>query len=304
MEIDLSTYFQNKPNTNAHRLTSVCNIVIDRHLDEEKLSFAARYIPRSKFVVLAKRTKALTWKRPYLTPPIMFVHESNPGTVHVQVNCHEKLVNIWRKNTGYMYPIENAFNHCPDVKTQIIGQDFLAYGFGYIPYFKSNPDQTYDGVDVRILRVLAEKFQFNVEVRRSIGWDVKVNGNWTTGTIGRVYYGDAQFGIGSMAFTSPRYEAVDFTHYDYFGGMFFFMRKPGPLKSFLKAMEPIDEYGWIGFLTAALVLGSVLFLTLDCHPLFKKTSRNTNWVKTHLANFQLETILLFARPSDQLLGLY
>ena len=273
---DIQKMFKDR-NINEERDTSDCKLHVSRTLTEEDLQVAAHFIPLAKFIVLSE-FKRLQNKRNYIQPLITFLVSKSNKNVVQYMNCQSEMVNVWTERTGFSLPLETMFEICPKGRELIKNQNFVGYGYGYAPYFTKNEFDEFDGMDVLVLKLLADHFSFNLDVRRSAGWDKVIDGKWTNGTIGQVYHGNSQFGVGSLAFTTKRYAAVDYTHYTFFCGVRFFMRKPGPVNPYMKALQPIDYFGWIGFVSFSVLMGLLLIFITWTHPTLDKTPKSFDTV--------------------------
>ena len=76
------------------------------------------------------------------------------------------------------------FHQCPTIGEQIQGQVFKSFAFGYVPYIIERTGG-FDGVDVQIMKIIGEKFKFELTIQKSLSWDIKSNGI-RKGTIGEV----------------------------------------------------------------------------------------------------------------------
>ncbi len=279
-EMNILQTFEGK-DVNEARMTSNCILYVSKNLSHSELTVSASYMPLAKFIIYSSvKMSKLAPVRDYIQPLVTNLVSQSTGNVVQYLNCKpHNVINVWsHTQKEFLRPIQVMFEACPKERELMKNKHFVGYGYGYAPYFTDNEANEIDGMDPLVLKTLASHFEFNLELRRSAGWDKVIDGQWTNGTIGQVYHGNSQFGIGSLAFTTERYSAVDYTHYTFFCGVRFFMNQPGPIDPFLKALTPIDTWGWLGFVTLSLVVGLALIGITWTHPALNATTKSFDMV--------------------------
>ena len=73
-------------------------------------------------------------------------------------------------------------------------------------------------------------------------------------------------GIGQLTIDNQRLNFIDYSRSTYPYNAVFFARKPKPVGPFLKILEPLDVFGWTGFLITAIVVIIVVLVVIQCHP--------------------------------------
>ena len=173
---------------NEQRITRGCFVILAKNMTASKLQTAVTLFPTAKIVLIGGNSfdaRSMSLDRDYLTPTLINVYKSH-DKVLLGLNCKKDNVNVWISGRGFVKSLDESLDQCPSVRERIKGKMFTAFGYGYVPYFVTRDNGEFDGIDVQILTMLAQKFDFKIQFKRSSGWDLNKNGKWTNGTIGHV----------------------------------------------------------------------------------------------------------------------
>ncbi|XP_072939889.1 uncharacterized protein [Epargyreus clarus] len=132
-------------------------------------------------------------------------HNPRPSTLKNWESC---LMNVPRKCRGVYVPKLKNLHGCPIVVST----------FKQVPYMNITSDGIPIGADGDLLRIIAEKMNFNLRMmtpRIGFGWGkLEENGTWT-GSLADVYHGWANFSMTSASITMSRYAtfqmSIDYT---------------------------------------------------------------------------------------------
>ena len=69
---------------------------------------------------------------------------------------------------------------------------------------------------------------------------------------------------------------MDYTRFTYLYTIGSYTSKPKPLKPFLKAVEPLDSFSWIGFLVSAICISVMTILVIRVNPSLEPIKKSTS----------------------------
>ena len=151
-----------------------------------------------------------------------------------------------------------------DDRHSVFGKVINVSVYGAIPYIVLdviNGKRSLSGVDVEILRALAQKFRFRPNIVGQKTWGSRLeNGTWI-GTVGSVQAGDSWLGLGHVSIVHDRYQVIDYSIPTYLVEYGHFSRKPMPISNNLNALKAFDWYIWAALIvTLALIAAAFYFI--------------------------------------------
>ncbi|XP_013784393.1 probable glutamate receptor, partial [Limulus polyphemus] len=139
-----------------------------------------------------------------------------------------------------------------------------------------------DGIDLKIIEILAEKFNFKFQILTPSDrvWGVKLpDGEWS-GLFRMILKQEADFAITNIGMINERQEAIDYTYPYMTDSLNFLVRGPREKSRALAVIRPFTLEVWIGLLVVVLLTS--LFTTFvaktTCNPNAQKWSfRQALW---------------------------
>ena len=159
---------------------------------------------------------------------------------------------------------------------------------GLPPYFFFNPDGSFSGIDLDVIGVLADKFQFSVEIEPAEEWfNIKTDENGEpvmdeygqpelVGAIAQVHYGKATFVISEMILFEEGFMLCDYV-FIYSVDLRYRTGSPKPIAPVWNIMKPFKIMVWITVLC-------VLMMTMVIFALFA-TVTDGHWIENALSIF-------------------
>ncbi len=181
---------------NQDRTTSGCIVAVVRNMTNLRFQVGSALTPLAKWILLDANESPFSVNELdpaismdlALNPPTVSLTLLSPELVGLTVPCQKpgQLANIWTDPVGFTMDLKfnNPYDLCPGIREQVSGQVFKALAFGYNPYI-INTGTGFVGVDARVMEVVGNKFNFQLDIHKSKSWDLRVNGT-RTGTIGEV----------------------------------------------------------------------------------------------------------------------
>ncbi|XP_076030916.1 putative glutamate receptor [Oratosquilla oratoria] len=212
-----------------------------RHLDQEELSSDA-----ASLAALPRRVYHLAATCPHCD-------SGRPVVRLVDVWIPSKL--LWSRE---LYP--DVFQNFEGYEMKVVTLEYAPFSC----YNKAEDGRVLlkDCVDTRMLRGMAETFNFTYTVREPHDgqWGYLLKNGSYSGVIGAVQRYDADFSL-NVAFTGDREKVIDYTVGYYNDPLTFCTTKPRPLNQALALIKPFQWRVWVAFIAMLVVAGPVYFLT-------------------------------------------
>ncbi|XP_055931957.1 glutamate receptor ionotropic, delta-2-like [Argiope bruennichi] len=121
---------------------------------------------------------------------------------------------------------------------------------------ETNETKVVGGTEKTFLELLSEvlKFEYEIIVPPDGDWGIYENGKWS-GVIGKVYYGEADIGIGKISITDQRKKVVDYSYPYDVEDLTFATAIPKYLPKTTAFIAPFDTYIW-----GTLLITTIIFL--------------------------------------------
>lgn len=160
-----------------------------------------------------------------------------------------------------MFPLKlNNFYQCPIIVTIV---DIA------MPFIIVKEDGNITGIDWNLVEILAEKFNFSIELKRINDWGASFPNGTATGSIEITVKRQTNFTIGAHAALSFRFGLMDNSETYY--STSFVLIVPPKIKSLAKITAPFSYEVWIGILFALITFGcfGLYFKFFGNHPFLK-----------------------------------
>ncbi|TRY72119.1 hypothetical protein TCAL_00277 [Tigriopus californicus] len=175
---------------------------------------------------------------------------TNSLTFRIHIICPEcmvpfhYMVDKWIGGHGFVHPVTNYFV------------------IGVTPYIIFDAQTGHlGGIDIDLLRIVAQKFQFKPNIRPEKTWGAVIDGKWI-GTVGSVQQGASSLGIGHVSITSDRYQIIDYTEPTYFVEYAQLSPKPKVLNKYANIVAPFSPLVWLCLVGCVAAMGLTMFIHL------------------------------------------
>ncbi|XP_047499265.1 glutamate receptor ionotropic, kainate glr-3-like [Penaeus chinensis] len=167
----------------------------------------------------------------------------------------------------------------------------------WIPWVEIAAEDSWGGIAVTVLEILAEKLNFTYHYVRPLDqeWGRKLPNGSFTGLVGMLDRREADLALGPLSISWDRYQRVDFSTFLYMDWWGILLPRPRLERDFAGFLKPFAPEVWLGFgasLLVTIILGVILrTLTPDSLP-ESKSSFNLAWIARTVMNEATESLPL------------